>query len=325
MQYKLSEYIRIYEELKNKMKWKVSDKGILMMIASQYMINRKELRIERLLDIADKLKGNAGMFSSMRSYPRFTTAAMLDVHFDNPEEQVEALFDLYGQMKHAGFKSGTFTYLAATVIITNGANTTNQASIISRSKKIYDLMKKEHMFLTSQDDYPLATLLAYEDGTAEELIERMEMYYNSLHEHQFSKGNELQFLSHILSLGRSENKSSLVNHSVRVYDAFAEVSIKPKKMYYPVIGMLALLPYEELDMAMISHIYQELNREIKWQKDINLIMAVNLFTSEILTHSSLAETSMYTTMETIMQAQQAAMMAAVTATTAAAAASNSGN
>ncbi|WP_099159335.1 DUF4003 family protein [Virgibacillus ndiopensis] len=324
-QYKVAAYIRVYEELKQNLKWKVSDKSILMMIASQYVINNKELQIERLLDLADKIKNRAGMFSSMRSYPRFTTAAMFDVNFENPDDQIKALFDLYDQLKKAGFKSGTFTYLAATVIITNKSQEANNAEIISRAKEIYDWMKKEHMFLTSNDDYPLAILLAYEDGTIEELIERMERFYNRLHQHDFAKGNELQFLSHILSLGHSQEESSLVNQSVHVYDAFTKASIKPKKLYYPVIGMLALLPYEEFNMKIISQLYDELNNEIKWQKDMNLIMAVNFFTSEKLNHSSLAETSMYTTMETIMQAQQAAMMAAVAASTAAAASSNGSN
>src|SRR5699024_11354921 len=108
-----------------------------------------------------------------------------------------------------------------------------------RSKMIYDDMKKEHPFLTGQSDYPLAVLLAYENQ--DDMRERMEYFYDRLNEYQFNKGNNLQFLSHILSLAHTENDNELINRVIQIYDDFKRVGLKQKSSYYPIMGMLALL------------------------------------------------------------------------------------
>jgi hypothetical protein len=54
----------------------------------------------------------------------------------------------------------------------------------------------------------------------------------------------------------------------------------------------------------------------KWHKDINVMLAVNLIISEKLNNSRLVETGIYTTIETIIQAQQAALLAVIASTSA---------
>ncbi|MFB4165726.1 DUF4003 family protein [Alteribacillus sp. JSM 102045] len=75
---KIKKFVEIYEKLKKEMKWKVTDKRILMTIASMYVMNDKPFHFERMMQLADQIKKRAGMFSSMKSYPRFTTAALLE-------------------------------------------------------------------------------------------------------------------------------------------------------------------------------------------------------------------------------------------------------
>src|SRR5699024_10316014 len=139
---------------------------------------------------------------------------------------------------------------------------------------IYDKMKKEHPFLTGQSDYPLATILAYENR--DNIGQHMEYFYDKLNDNHFSKGNNLQFLSHILSLAPSgENADILINRTIQIYDAFKRVDIKQKSVYYPVMGMLSLLPPEEVYMEEVANIHKELNtlKRFKWQKDLNVMLA----------------------------------------------------
>ncbi|MUK90832.1 DUF4003 family protein [Ornithinibacillus sp. L9] len=322
MDTKIQNYIDTYEILHQNMKWKVTDKNILMTIASIYTMNNKMLNIEKMLKISDSIKGRAGLFSSMKSYPRFTTAAMLDVNFEDPENQVEQLFDYYERFREAKFSSGTFTYMAATILLTNQDQVKSVEQTINKVKSIYDGMKKEHGFLTSSGDYPLATLLAFEDK--EDIIDHIEMYYERLAKNGFRKGNDLQILSHILSLSDDINVEQLVSRAVSVYDSLKTVRIKPKAMYYPAIGILTLLPPEELDIQVIVNMYEKLNQEkqFKWQKDMNVLLAVSFYVNEKLENNGLAETSIYSVLESIIQAQQAVMIAAVTGATAAASSSN---
>ncbi|WP_087973687.1 DUF4003 family protein [Oceanobacillus rekensis] len=325
MQEKMTIYTNNFYQLNDAMKWKVSDKKILMTIASMYTMNNKELHIDKMLRIADRIKEQAGLFSALKSYSRFTTAASLDVKFDDPENQIDALFRIYEGFKNAKFKSGVFTYLAATIALTNTDSILTQEEVINRTKEIYDGMKQEHLILTGANDYPLAVLLANEQQS--NIIQRMEQFYNELNENGFWKGNELQFLSHILTLDNQSSTGDLVNRSVTVMDTFKKAGIRTKRMYYPIIGMLALLPQDEFNMTEINQTYDSLNSKkgFKWQKDMNLIMAVALYVSEKLDNHDALEASIHTTLETILQAQQAVMVATIASTTAATNSSNGSN
>ncbi|PAV31432.1 hypothetical protein CIL05_01900 [Virgibacillus profundi] len=321
---KITSYAQIYEVLKDEMKWKVPDKRILMTITSLYVMNNKKLNPEQLLQLADKIKSRASLFSSMRSYSRFTTAAMLYVNFENPQKEISTLFSLYGQFKKAKFKSGVYTYIAASILLTNKDKELQSDQIIAKAKDIYEGMKSEHIFLTGTSDYPLAALLAFEEQS--DIIQHIEKFYDELAKNGFRKGNDLQFLSHILSLSKEANVQDLISRSIRVSDDFKAYGMKPKSKYYPVIGMLALLPQKDVNMNEISAMYEQLNEEkhFKWQKDLNVTMAVSFYVNEKSEHSGLADASIRTTLEMILQAQQAVMISTIAATTAAANSNNGG-
>lgn len=311
LQEKIDNYIERYDKLRKEMKWKVSDTRLLMAIASLYVLDDRTLDVDRLLDVAEKIKNRAKLFSSMKSQSRFTTAAFLDTNFDEPNDQIENLFQYYDAFRKEKFQGGIFTYIAASIIVKNQGNDADPDEIIKRTKDIYQGMKKEHVFLTTNSDYPLATLLAYEQQP--NIIQHIEIFYDGLSKNGFRKGNDLQFMSHILALSNDEDKDILISRSLQIFDQFKNIGIRPKSVYYPVMGMLALLPQNEVAIEEIYNIYHKLNQEkhFKWQKDTNLIMAASFFAKDKLEHSHLAETSIYTTIEMIIQAQQAIMIAVI--------------
>jgi hypothetical protein len=311
----LNNYIKAYEELKAPMKWKVTDKRMLMTIASIYVFNNQSVNSEQLLHLAEEFKRQSSIFSPFRSNARYTTAAMLDVKFDQPEKQIKALLDLYDDFREAKFASGNFTIIAATILLSHKLD--DPGKIILLTKEIYDGMKKEHAFLTSSSDYPLATLLALENNS--DIIGQIEYYYQELAKNGFRKGNDLQFLSHILSLSKESNRNDLINRAIHVLDTFKKSGIQTRQLYYPIIGMLALLPNEIYEITPILSMYEELNhqKDFKWQKDMNLMMAASFYVNDRIEHKSLAETSLSTILESILQAQQAVMIATMSAALAA--------
>lgn len=325
LQEKTTKYIEVHKQIRDILKWKVPDNRVNMMIASLYVVNQKAFDAERFLEIAAAVKKQAGLFSPLRSYQGFTTAGVLDVNFKQPIPEIEQLLALYDQFVKAKFQRGAFTYIAASVMLTSGQSPTDHEAIIHKTMTLYRRMRKEHAWLTNKNDYPLVTLLAQADESVEALIARTEIFYDRLNQDGFRKGNDLQFLSHILSLNDQENANTLVSQAVHIHDTFSSFKLKTKAMYYPIMGMLALLPTDEVDMSAITQVYEQLNKEkhFKWQKDMNLIMAVNFYVSGRLSNSQLSETSIYTTMEAIIQAQQAVMYATIASATAATASSNS--
>lgn len=321
-QIKLTNYLDIYKILKKELRWKVTDNKIILTIANFYAMNDKPFHLERFFKIADEIKSQASLFSSMRSYSRFTTAAMLDINFDDPLKKVPELYHYYSKLREHKFPSGVYTYLAASILLTNEERI-QPSRVIPRAKEIYDEMKKEHIFLTGHEDYPLALLIACEEKHG--MVEKIEQLYEDLNNNGLSKGNNLQFLSHILALNSDETPQKLVERSTYISDTLRQHQIRPKATYYPIIGLLAYLPNEQFDMETILKVYQSLNEEIRWQKEMNFITAVSLYVHDKIEKTGVTETSISTTLEAILQAQQAVIISTVAASAAASSNNSGGN
>ncbi|RFU67105.1 DUF4003 domain-containing protein [Peribacillus saganii] len=318
MQQKLADYKSIYAYLKEKLKWKVSDPRTLMMIASMYVVNNRSFDYNRLLNLSDYIKDNVGFFSTLKSYQRFTTAATLDIRFEQPHEKFQELISIYENMVARGFSRGPFTYIAALAMLSGGQPGADYGNNIERSLRIYKGMKEKHFFLTSASDYPLAVLLANRGEQSEQLIQSIEEFYQELSANGFRKGNHLQFLSHILSLEKGTDPKVLIERCIRLADAFREIGIKTKPMYYPQIGMLAMLEDGENEVKTIQIAAGQLNSErlFKWHKDMNFIISVNCLMSSKMPDTIVIETGMYPIIEAIIQAQEAAMVAIMASTAA---------
>ncbi|NQD65048.1 DUF4003 family protein, partial [Bacillus haikouensis] len=92
---KIETYKDIFTDLKKRMRWKVSDARSLMMIASLYVTNNKVYDGDRFEEMADFIKKEVGVFSTLKSHHRFTFAAMLDTRFPSPEEKFTDFIQVY--------------------------------------------------------------------------------------------------------------------------------------------------------------------------------------------------------------------------------------
>ncbi len=315
LQDKVDEYTNIYQQLYKSLKWKVSDSRTLMIVASMYVVNQNQFDLQKFIEISDGIKKNVGMFSTLNSPHRFTYAAMLDVRFENPMEKFSDLLKIYDRLIESKFTRESFTYLCAYILLASEP-TMNLQTRIERSISLYKGMKSNHFFLTSSSDFPLAVLIANKEGSVDELLQIMEHFYVELDQNGFSKGNDLQFLSHILSL-QSNDKDMVAERCIRLLEEIKRRGdIKLRKLHYPVLGLLSFLDNGVQELDTIKEIQTQLNQNklFKWHKDINLIMAINFMMSEKLEDSTLIGTNMYTIIESIIQAQQAVMVATVTST-----------
>ncbi|WP_368908377.1 DUF4003 family protein, partial [Bacillus wiedmannii] len=198
LEQKLEQYTHTYGQLKGELKWKTSDSRTGMMIAAMYAGSDKLFDLGRFLEISSYIKNQVGMFSYLKPYHRFVVAATLDIHFTDYKEAFRKFLDLYEQLVAGGFSRSIFTYLAAAVLLTE--ENEQHGTHIQRSMQVYKRMKEDHLFLTSTNDYPLAVLLAGQSENVESLMDRVERLYQKLAKAGLRKGNDLQFLSHILSL-----------------------------------------------------------------------------------------------------------------------------
>ncbi len=307
-------YIDNFQLLQKKCRWKMNKKT-KMIIASIYAMNRQHFHINHFIGIADTIKKEAGFFSPLKGETRYMIAATLDVNFAEPIDAVSLLFKSYKDLIQAKFKRGSYTYIAAAILLTGHNEEENKMAWISQAKQMYDQMQKGHRFLTSHEDYPLAVLLASKDN--KEVMERAKTFYQLLNKNGFRKGNNLQCTSHILALEKEHDVDTLIHQVIHVFDAFRRVRFKQKPMYYPIMGMLALLPPESFQIEDIVKTYKSLKKvkDFKWEKDLNIILAASFFMKEELSISALTETTLFTTLEAILQVQQAVMISTVAAAT----------
>lgn len=146
---------------------------------------------------------------------------------------------------------------------------------IQRSMQVYKRMKKDHLFLTSTNDYPLAVLLAGQSENVETLMDRVERLYQKLAKAGLRKGNDLQFLSHILSLKKDVREEMLVATCTNIWNLLKQEKVKVKQMHYPAIGLLALLEDGEKEIYAIKALIEKLqgrNYSVGMQMRIFLLL-----------------------------------------------------
>jgi Protein of unknown function (DUF4003) len=311
---KIETYQDVYANAKKKLSWKVTDQRSVMLIASLYVTENHEFDGDRLEKMADFIKKEVGFFTTLQSHQRYLFAAMLITRFPDPETAFQSFISTYKALVDEGFSMGAYTYISAMVLIS--ADGTDE-EISSRAMEVYKKMKKKHFFLTGQSDYPLAMLLAQRTRDTDLVIEHIEYFYDKLNQSGFHKGNDLQTMSHILSLVENVDPDELVTRCTEIFNRLKEEGMRPKSMYYPQIAMLAFLTNSKEQISEVKEIRESLNNSIRWQKDMNFMMAVNLHLTNQIENSSLLQTNLSTTIEVLMQAQQSATVAAIGGATAA--------
>jgi hypothetical protein len=273
------------------------------------------------------LKGKTSVFSNFRSIAKLVMTSMMAVS-NNPEEKLNRALQVYELLKEH-FYSSPYLPIAA-MMITEQVEPSQYERVSLRARSIYDLMKKEHPFLTSREDSVFAVILALSERTQDEIITEMETCYRFLKEY-FSYANAVQSLSHVLTLVEGDSKEKC-EKTVELFQKLKAADCKYGTNYeLATLGILALLPVEQHEL--ISEI-QEVDAYLAKQKGYGilgmgrkqrLMHAGMIVSCEHMGEDSSTVQNMAAVSGTIslIVAQQAAMCAAIAASSAAAAGSAS--
>ncbi|MCS1350654.1 DUF4003 domain-containing protein [Mechercharimyces sp. CAU 1602] len=301
-----------------KKEFKFTDKKTLMLAASTYVTNQKDFNLNRFVSIYKFITKKARWSMYLNSHVRYAMAALLDSRFADPMDAFVRLDTCYDMLVAEGFRRSSYTYIAASILVGDEQPDSETKKKVERALTMYRLMKKEHFFLTGEDDYPLTVLLSQHEDRIEELVDKINYAYKKLAGWGFKKGNELQLLSQIVTLEDGLKVEEKVECTYHLYQRIKGSTMKIKRMHYPEIGLLALLEIGEQDIPVIVEIKKQLDGEklLKWQRDLNLKMAIHLYVSSYSYDNNIANTGLLTAVEGIMQAQQMAMIGAVVGATA---------
>lgn len=273
------------------------------------------------------LKDKVNVFSNFRGISKMAVISLLTVD-TNPDKKIENVLHVYELLKNEFFTS---PYLPITAfVIANSVSPEQYKEIASRTRYIYNLMKKEHPLLTSREDSIYATLLALSDQKEERLITEIERCYDIL-KPKFFSGNAVQSLSHLLALGEG-SATVKCRRFLDLYQALKTNGCKFGTNYeLPILGVLSLL---DIDIPTLIQDIAEVDRYLHNQKGFGafgigkkqrLMYAAMLIANEhfdLLPDQAMHMSAINGTI-TMVIAQQAAMCAAIAASTAAAASSSS--
>ena len=310
-----------YEKVKSLAGWTV-DKDVVLTITSYYVTSEREFDAESLSRAMDAIKKETSWFSPLRGNLLPMIAAFLDKPGVNIEEEVTRLFDKQRILRAVSFRNTIHSYLAA-LLMTNDTNLYDDEA--RQAKALYVEMKKHHYFLTSDDDYTYAVLLGNQGYHPVEHAKSMRLYYDALRKEGFRAGNELQWMSQVMTYVKVTYDPLFVSRAIEILTLFKRQT-KVRQIHYPMIGFLTVFGVQDSEIQNIVVLTKTLeeSKVLKWKREMALSIAIGYVMHALTESGEATNVSLATSIELMIQAQQA-VMAATIAAMAASTSTNSSN
>lgn len=295
-----------FSEVSKTTGWAV-DKRIAIAVTNIYLSRNRAFDVQTHEAAVAVIKKSEGWTSPLRSHLLHVAAAFMVIKEEDVESSLKLLNQNQKELNNAGFWKTSYTYLAALLM--------KKPEEAERTKKLYEEMKKHHKFLTSNEDIPYAALLGSREGLLEERAATMNMYYRDLRERGFTMGNDLQWLSQIMSFDSPDYDPEMVGRVLAIQQFFKDEKIKIRLAQYPILGFLAVTQVDGEALREIAKNTRELeqNKIFRWYKEMAFSTAVQQTMVDNIDVQDISAMTFSTSLETLMQAQQAAMMVSINA------------
>lgn len=212
-------------------------------------------RINLALDI---IKKNTSMFSNFRGINKLTTAITISFE-DDMEYSLKEIISIYDKLKDEFF-TNEYLVMAAQVIF-NARYRVNVDDSVRNTRVAYDYMKKHHRFLTGQEDIANAAIIATTSANLEETFNEIEESYQYLKDNRISYSNNIQSLSHILSLINLPSIQKC-DEVLAMNSIMKEKNVSLKDYFIPMLGIITFLADNKEDFAMnIADVSMNLKKE----------------------------------------------------------------
>lgn len=308
-----------YDKVVNGLSWTV-DKRIILMLASHYSAAGKTFSFTSFDEIVKEIKSQTSWFSTLRTSSSllYGVAMLLDGKKE-PQQAVTELIENEEILKQAKFKRSVYSYISALFLTDDPAQKQTHAE---SARKLYTAIRKHHPFLTSYEDMPYSVLLSKEDEKLEHRAQTMNRYYTELRKHHFVLGNQLQWLSQILTFPSADYVEKMVPYVVQIRDEFVQRNVKVKQEHYPLFGFLAVAGAKTEHIDQIVALYEKLTevKRFRWYKSMVLHITLQKVLHELAHLDDSLDMSMITNLEMLIQAEQ--VLVTTTTLAAVAAASN---
>ncbi|MDK0684854.1 DUF4003 family protein [Clostridium perfringens] len=191
-------------------------------------------RIEKAIKL---IKENTSVFSEYRRRNLLNLAVNISLEEDM-DRALSEIENIYINLK-SEFSHSRYLMLAAEEIFFS-RNLINVEEVIMNTKTAYKYMKKNHRFETKREDICSAAMIAMTSENLEETFDEINECYDVLTDCGFSKNNDLELLSNVLSIINMpvDRKCAQVRD---LATNLKENKVEFKKSYLPILGIAAFV------------------------------------------------------------------------------------
>ena len=321
MEQTINEKVELFVEntnsAKNAFRWDFDQTKRL--IALLYARENRQIDCQAIKDARQLVKRNTGILSSFRGNISLFFAALLALSGE-PETVLNKSIDVFNLLRQERMKNSDFLVIAAYEIASQ-TETVRFNEVVVRTAQFYEGLSDRRFFLSDQDDYVFAAMLALSDIELTSGLQRIESIYQKLWG-EFKGRNSVQNMSQILALGGLDLVCT--DRVLRLRDAFRKQHIKLDKPHtLSSLGVLAMLPIE---VETIVNDVDEVQKKLRQSKGFGRFTVSTdellLFATAIVSGNyarQLSDNTLSATLATsianIILVQQALMIASIVATT----------
>ena len=260
------------------------ERQIIYPIAANALTSHEMTADENKLRECKKIiSKNAGALSYLKGIVMLPFAANLSMK-DDPKAHFDKVVKIYNYAKKK-FSRSEYSALLA-IMLGDLTDETSYESVVDRGKEIYDLMRNQHSFLTSDQLSVLAGLLALSEKSNTDLIDDMEKSYDLL-KIKYSHKSSIHFVAHVLSITEGSSREK-VDHLNELFDALKEAG--KKFSTYTELSTLAAVSILDDDIERICARIIEIDDFLSKQKGYGLL---GLGKKERLMNATMLTTGLY--------------------------------
>lgn len=205
-----------------------------------YTLHGKTLDKEALRSCYDLIYGKVTPFSYLGGRLALVLAGQLALS-ENPEQLFAKTMLVYDKMKKLKFYPSDYLAYAAYLVAAQ-VKEEEYDWVIQRSRAYFDGVKKDHRFLTGEDDYIYMALFGLTDTSVEPTVEKTEELFQQLKPY-FDVSGVTQSLS--LAFSARDNSSQLVERMLQIQEGLRAAGLKLfKDDTANILEILTLVPAE---------------------------------------------------------------------------------
>ncbi len=270
----IQQYLQTYHEVKSVLGKDISQETVKI-VALLYTISNRPFQDELFQETSARIKSKID-FSDLNGELRYILATIITLKYDYPFTKINLLFDNLQIVDEIDLYVNHRLFIAFMLLDEENVKQRLQVA----SDVFYD-MQDHHAFITGEEDYALSILLSGLDGSKENIMNQIEYYYKHLAKKCFKKGNEIQLLSHVLTLMQLEQKEQAISTCLFIYKRMRHEGFRIKGIMMGLFGLVSTVVNLdegdiELFIAEFKEIYQDLSNTkfFKKSKQYNMIIAI---------------------------------------------------